>query len=186
MKRDTSRSLWPHLSRLWRSPPNPPDYTITAANDAYFAATETTSEILVGRRLFDACPDDPSRPGLHGSDALEKSLAKETATRQTDAMERVRYDLVVPGGYEPHWWLAINAPMLDTAGNIVAIIHQVTKETELHLAEEAEGERQSRQALLLRLSDMLRGVTSPIYIQHVAMKLLAEHLGLSRAFYFVV
>ncbi|MBV8848212.1 MAG: PAS domain-containing protein [Methylobacteriaceae bacterium] len=124
--------------------PNPPDFTITAANKAYFAATLTTPESLIGRRLFDVFPDDPSRPGQLGSEALAISLDRVMTTRRTDAMERVRYDIVTPsGGFEPHWWLAINAPMLDASGEITAIIHQVDRQTKLHLAEEAERRAQN-------------------------------------------
>ena len=124
---------------------NPPDFTITAANRAYFTATSTTPETLIGRRLFDVFPDDPSRPGQLGSDALDISLERVLRTRQTDAMERVRYDLVLPGGgFEEHWWLAINAPLLDAAGNVAAIIHQVDRQTEFHHAEVARRESEER------------------------------------------
>jgi hypothetical protein len=44
--------------------PNPPDFTITAANEAYLAATLTTSEGLIGRRLFDVFTDDPTVPAI--------------------------------------------------------------------------------------------------------------------------
>ncbi len=119
--------------------PNAPDFTITAANDAYLAATFTTREGLIGRRLFDIFTDDPSRPGQLGSETLAVSLDRVLATRQTDAMERVRYDFVAPsGGFEPHWWLAINAPLFDEGGKVSAIIHQVSRVTELHYAEEAQ------------------------------------------------
>lgn len=50
--------------------PNAPDFTITAANEAYLAATLTTRQSLIGRRLFDVFTDDPNCPGEHGSDAL--------------------------------------------------------------------------------------------------------------------
>ena len=117
--------------------PNRPDFTITAANDAYYAATLTTPASLLGRRLFDIFPDDATRPGQLGSEALATSLDYVLATKRADAMPRVRYDILTPGGeFTPHWWLAINAPLLDPAGRISAIIHQVTRVTELHLAEE--------------------------------------------------
>ncbi len=130
--------------------PNPPDFTITAANKAYLAATLTTREGLIGRRLFDVFTDDPRRPGQLGSEALDLSLAHVLATRKTDAMERVRYDIVRPeGGFEPHWWLAINAPLLDADGNITAILHQVDRQTELHLAETALRDSESRMRTLV-------------------------------------
>ena len=163
--------------------PNAPDFTITAANDAYFAATSTTRESLVGRRLFDVFPDDPSRPGQLGSEALAISLDHVLTTRTTDAMERVRYDLSIPGGgFEPHWWEAINAPMLDASGEVSAIIHQVTRVTELHYGEEAELEEQDHQAFLLKLSDALRAESSSDAIADRALRMLFEHMRLDRCY----
>ena len=124
---------------------NPPDYTITAANEAYYAATLTTPETLIGRRLFDVFTDDPGRPGQLGSEALGISLERVLRTRRTDGMERVRYDLLTPDGrFTEHWWLAINAPLFDAAGNVTAIIHQVERQTELHRAEAARRESEER------------------------------------------
>jgi PAS domain S-box-containing protein len=49
-----------------------------------------------------------------------------------------RYDMVTPeGGFEPRWWLAINAPVLDNSGQVCAHHHQVTRVTEEHHAEVA-------------------------------------------------
>ncbi|RUR72687.1 ATP-binding protein [Chlorogloeopsis fritschii PCC 9212] len=164
--------------------PNPPDFTITAANEAYFAATLTTPEGLIGRRLFDVFTDDPNRPGTLGSEALALSLDRVLTSRRPDAMARTRYDIVTPdGGLEPHWWLAINAPLLNASGQVTAIIHQVTRVTKLHLAEEAERENQERQAFLLKLNDILQRFVQPNDIKAAAMRLLGEHLGVSRAQY---
>ena len=163
--------------------PDAPDFTITAANDAYFAATLTTRETLVGRRLFDVFPDDPSRLGQLGSEALAISLDHVLTTRKTDAMERVRYDLVMPdGGFEPHWWEAINAPMLDGAGEVSAIINQVTRVTEQHYREEAELQEQKHQVFLLQLSDALRADPSTEVIANRALQMLFEHMRLDRCY----
>ncbi|WP_426042825.1 PAS domain-containing protein [Brevundimonas sp. TWP2-3-4b1] len=163
--------------------PNAPDFTIIAANDAYFAATLTTRESLVGRRLFDVLPDDPSRPGQLGSDALAISLDRVLTTRTTDAMERVRYDLVtLDRGFEPHWWEAINAPMLDGSGEISAIIHQVTRVTELHYGEEAELEEQEHQAFLLKLGDALRAEPSAEAMTDRALRMLSGQMRLDRCY----
>jgi PAS domain S-box-containing protein len=163
--------------------PNAPDYTITTANEAYFKATRTTPESLIGRRLFDIFTDDPARPGQLGSEALDLSLQKVLATRRPDVMPRVRYDLTVPGGYEPHWWEAINAPLLDASGNVTAIIHQVMRVTELHLAQEVERQREQQGAYLLRLSDALRALSDAQEIEDAACRVLGEWLGAHRVYY---
>ena len=41
----------------------PPDWRIVAVNDAYLQATMTRRDELLGRRLFDAFPDDPADAG---------------------------------------------------------------------------------------------------------------------------
>lgn len=101
-------------------------------------------------------------------------------------MDRVRYDLVTAGGFEPHWWEAINAPMLDQKGEITAIIHQVTRVTEQHYDEVAEVKEQERRAFLLRLSDTVRPLTDVSAIERAAVKLLGEELGVSRVLYATV
>jgi PAS domain S-box-containing protein len=164
--------------------PNPPDFTILAANEAYYEATLRTPETLLGRRLFDVFSDDPSRPGLLGSEALAISLDKVLNERRTDVMKRVRYDIVNPRGeFEPHWWEAINAPMLDATGRVSAIIHQVHRVTELERAEQAEREAQERQAFLLKLTDALRPLADPMVIKETAARVLGEHLRARRVFY---
>ena len=163
--------------------PNTPNYTITAANGAYFAATKTTPETLIGRSLFDVFPDDPRRPGQLGSEALDISLKKLLATKRTDVMPRVRYDLALPGGFEPNWWEAINAPMLDPSGEVSAIIHQVHRVTELHQSELAEQMRLKRQGFLLTLSDALRPLSDAAEMQAATTRLLGAHLGVDRAVY---
>ena len=163
--------------------PNAPDFKITAANDAYFAATLTTPESLIGRRLFDVFPDDVKRPGQLGSEALAVSLEHVLATQKADVMERVRYDLVLPdGGFEPHWWEAINAPMLDDTGEVSAIIHQVTRVTEQHYRDQAELDEQRHQAFLLNLSDSLRAEPSADAMAKRAIQMLSEIMHLDRCY----
>src|SRR3712207_7646959 len=97
-------------------------------------------------------------------------------------MPRVRYDLVVPGGFEPHWWEAINAPMLDASGDVTAIIHQVHRVTDLHLAEAAERQRQARQAFLLDLSDALRAEPDADAVVNRGIQMLTDQLRLDRCY----
>ncbi|MBZ9752869.1 PAS domain-containing protein [Deinococcus sp. HMF7604] len=163
--------------------PTPP-FTILAANDAYLAATLKTREGLIGHALFEMFPDDTTRPGPLGSVALAHSLDRVLATRQTDVMERVRYDMVTPdGGFESHWWMAINAPLLDTAGQVYAIIHQVTQVTALHFAEEGERENQQRQAFMLALGDALRPLSDATEIQGAVTRSTLDFFGSDRCYY---
>lgn len=161
--------------------PNPPDFTITAVNEAYLAATMTTRDSLIGRSMFDVFTDDTSRAGEHGSQALAASLRRVLETRRADAMARTRYDIAKPGGgFEVHWWNPINAPLLDAAGNVSAIIHHVMRVTELHLAEAAERKHRERQAFLLQLSDAVRPLADADAIRLAAAQLLGRYLGANR------
>ncbi len=171
--------------------PNAGDFTITAANEAYYAATLTTPETLIGRRLFEVFPDDSTRPGQLGSEALAISLDIVLSTRSTDAMKRIRYDIITPNGrFEPHWWEAINSPMFDVFGNVSAIIQQVHRVTELHTAEELERKNQEtlreseeHKVFLLTLTDTIQSLTDPVEIQFEAARLVAEQLKADRALF---
>ncbi|GHF53711.1 PAS domain S-box-containing protein [Deinococcus metalli] len=163
--------------------PNPPDFTITAVNDAYLEAARTTRDALIGRRLFDVFTDDPERSGQLGPEALAQSLDRVLTSRRTDTMGRVRYDLATHGGgFEPHWWEAVNAPLFTASGAVAAILHQVTEVTDVHRAEEVLRQSQDRQAFLLRLSDALRAEASVDAVATRALALLTEQLRLDRCY----
>ena len=50
----------------------------------------------------------------------------------------------------------------------------------------AKRENEARQALLLAVGDAIRILSDPAEVQQTAMRLLGEHLGFSRAYYFEV
>ena len=77
--------------RLFEATPGPylilaPDFTIVAVNDAYLAATLTRREDLIGRRLFDAFPDNPDDPAADGVANLRASLERVLLYRRADFM----------------------------------------------------------------------------------------------------
>lgn len=130
--------------------PNAPDYTIIAVNDAYLGVTRAMREALVGRRLLDVFIHDPDHPGLQGSGLVAASLERVIATRRTDVMARLRYDIQKPDGeLEPTWWLAVNAPMFDADGNIIALIHQATPVTEQYYVEQAARQNEEQLRLIV-------------------------------------
>jgi hypothetical protein len=47
--------------------PDPPRFTMLAANDVRLRATETRREDVLGRPLFEIFPDNPADPGATGS-----------------------------------------------------------------------------------------------------------------------
>lgn len=123
--------------------PNPPEFTILDANQAYLDATHTKRESIIGKPLFVVFPPNPfdSNSGERTKFSLETALA----TRQTHLLPGYRYDIPVPGTdkYEECYWTTTNTPVADAQGNILYLIHSpanVTNEVKIRqdimLAEE--------------------------------------------------
>jgi signal transduction histidine kinase len=113
-------------------------FTIVAASNAYLTATMTKREEVVGRGIFDIFPDNPSDPAATGVQNLRESLERVVQTQMADAMAIQKYDIRRPdtegGGFEKRYWSSINLPVLNEAGNFVAIIHRVEDVTQfVHL-----------------------------------------------------
>jgi hypothetical protein len=71
-----------------------PDLYIITASDAYLKATRTTREVIVGKHIFKAYPDNPDRPD--GGDSVQNintSLQTVSETRKPDNMQIQRYDV---------------------------------------------------------------------------------------------
>ncbi len=122
-----------------------PHFTIVAASDAYLAATLTTRDGpggVVGRRMFDAFPDQPDDPHATGVANLRASLQRALATGAPDEMPVQSYPIRRPdGAWEARHWRPLNTPVVDrTTGRVTCLIHRVEDVTEtVRLA--AEGDR---------------------------------------------
>ena len=89
----------------------PPEFVITAVNDAYLRATHTRRAAILGQRLFDVFPDDPADPAATGVANLRASLERVVATGRTDAMAVQHYPIPeltgpdgrVAGVFEDRW-----------------------------------------------------------------------------------
>ncbi|UYZ61241.1 PAS domain-containing protein [Hymenobacter latericus] len=118
--------------------PDAPRFTIVEVNDAYLRATMRTREELVGQGMLEAFPDNPADPDIAGVSTLRASLERVLATRQTDTLLDLQYDIARPDGtFEQRWWSPVNAPVLNERGEVVAIIHHVNDVTERHRAQQA-------------------------------------------------
>lgn len=124
-----------------------PDLRIVDATDRYLADTMRTRDELVGLGLFEAFPENPDlADGDEGVAALRSSLSRVRATGTADTMPVQRYDIPRPhGGFDQRYWSPVNTPVLDEAGEIVLIHHQVTDVTEVMRAaaqlEDSEADR---------------------------------------------
>ena len=124
---------------------------------------------VFGRALAEGFPESYVRV----SSLYDKAFAGETVQVVAQPL-----DVSATGGevFEAHL-----TPVRDRDGRIVAV-HMVGFEVGGRLAAEAAlRESQTRQALLLRLSDALRAVSDPGEIRRLGAQLLEEHLGLDQA-----
>lgn len=111
-----------------------PAFTIVAVSDAYLSATMTKREDILGRRLFDVFPDNPSDPIADGVGNLRASLGRVLEHGAPDTMAIQKYDIRRPesegGGFEERYWSPVNSPVLDEDKKCVYIIHRVEDATE--------------------------------------------------------
>jgi len=137
--------------------PDPTDFLILAASDAYLQATMTVRENIVGRGLFQVFPDNPDDPAADGARNLRMSLLKVLSSRMPDTMPVQKYDIKRPesegGRFEVRYWNPVNSPVCDASGKVSYIIHQVQDATEfVRLKGEREGQEEERERAMSRLS----------------------------------
>jgi signal transduction histidine kinase/CheY-like chemotaxis protein len=120
-----------------------PHLRIVAVSDTYLQATMTERSAIAGRHFFEVFPDNPIDPAASGVDNLRASLEQVRAARVADTMVVQRYDIrrreSDGGGFEERFWSFVNWPVLDTAGRIRFIIHQVEDVTEFVRLRHLEG-----------------------------------------------
>lgn len=122
----------------------PPDWTSVVANDARVQGTGTRRENVLGRKLFDAFPDDPDDLRADGVRNLSASPERILATKATDVMADQRYAVRDRGGrFVERWWSPMNTPVLCEGGEVAPVIHQVEEVTDIvRLRGEAEAHDQ--------------------------------------------
>lgn len=126
-----------HFSRLFDAVPGkmlvltPTDYVIVAVTDEYSQAVSAERDALMGRRLFEAFPDDPNEPDADGVRNLMASLQRVEALLITDVMNIQRYPVRAPdGSFQERFWLPLNKPVFDSSGQLLYIIHRAEDVTQ--------------------------------------------------------
>lgn len=128
------------FKRIFRASPGlhlimAPDLTIVEVSDAHLRATMRERKDVVGRKVFDAFPDNPNDSAATGVNNLKASLERVRKNHETDAMPVQKYDIVRPesegGGYEERFWSIINAPVFNEKGELIYIYNKVEDVTEL-------------------------------------------------------
>ncbi len=84
------------------------------------------------------------------------------------------------------WYLVRLLPYRSTDDRIEGVVITFTEITTQKRAEVALRDSEQRKTLLLKLTDSMRGISDPLAIQRAGVQVVAEMLGLSRAFYFQV
>jgi signal transduction histidine kinase/DNA-binding response OmpR family regulator len=117
--------------------PDAPRFTMVAATNARFRATQTTRESL-GRGLFEVFPDTPDDPAAMGT--MRASLERVLKTGQPDTMP-VRKDDVrgEDGAFETKYWSPKNIPVLSPTGAVLYLLHCVEDVTELVRTSDSRG-----------------------------------------------
>lgn len=115
-----------------------PELRIRAVSNAYLAATLTHRNSILGRGIFEVFPDNPDDPEATGVANLRRSLDRVCATKTPDAMAVQKYDVKIPtedgSKFEVRYWSPVNSPVLDSAGQLLFIIHRVEDVTDyVHL-----------------------------------------------------
>jgi PAS domain S-box-containing protein len=106
--------------------PDPPHFTMVAANEARLRATLTRREDIIGHPLFEVFPDNPDDPAATGVRNLLASLDEVIRTGKPHRMAPQKYDIRTPGGtFEERYWDPLNSPVFDDRGELVYIIHRV-------------------------------------------------------------
>jgi len=118
-----------------------PDLYIITASDAYLEATQTTREMIAGKHIFEAFPDNPDLPdGDDGMRNINASLQTVLQTKKPDYMRVQRYDvpdIQNPGKFIARYWDPSHTPVLDENGDISYIIQLATNVTDKILTERA-------------------------------------------------
>ncbi|MGW0085244.1 PP2C family protein-serine/threonine phosphatase [Streptomyces sp. NPDC003393] len=115
-----------------------PDLLILDANASYQDLVGRKRHQLINRYVFDVFP----KPD--GIDDLQASLLRMLESRVQDVAGPIRHDVEDPdrpGVFVERYWSPINAPVLDSQGHIVMVVHRLEEITGLVRAEGAGSER---------------------------------------------
>jgi len=111
--------------------PDPPRFTMVAANAARLRVTMTRREEVIGLPLFEVFPDNPTDPAATGVQNLLASLTEVLRTGRPHRMALQKYDIRRPdGSFEERYWDPLNTPVFDAHGKLIYLIHRVEDVTE--------------------------------------------------------
>ncbi|MGO4550672.1 PAS domain-containing protein [Lysobacter sp. 2RAF19] len=125
---------------LFRHSPNPymvvdRELRYVAVNEAYATLLSTTTQALLGRRVFDAFPGEVDDAGHSESDAVRRSMLRVFETGRPDMLALVPYTIEreAPDGrhVEERYWSATHTPVFDDSGRVQAVLQHTTDVTDV-------------------------------------------------------
>jgi PAS domain S-box-containing protein len=156
-----------------------PDLYILTASDAYLEATQTKRDLISGKYIFDAFPDNPNTPdGNDGMQQIEASLQTVLRTKAPHQMQVLRYDIPdigQPGRFIPRYWEPSHTPVLDEHGNILYIIQLANNVTEKILTARALIKSQADQ---IETIGQIQGLNAELLTANIELRDTQQNLSL--------
>jgi PAS domain S-box-containing protein len=140
-----------------------PDLNILTASDLYLEATQTSRELIVGKYIFDAFPDNPDWEGANGVQQIRASLQDVLRTGKPHKMPIQKYDVPDqnnPGRFIERYWDPSHTPVFDDEGELSYIIQLATNVTEQVLAEREAKQARQKISVLDQLENTLSELTA--------------------------
>ncbi|MFD6313326.1 PP2C family protein-serine/threonine phosphatase [Streptomyces nigra] len=151
------------------------DLVIRYVNPAYVRVTGRSADELVGKRFFDALPENPGAE--QDEDNLRDSLNRVLNSGKPETLVLQRYDIPArdgSGGFEEHWWSEIHTPIAGPDGAVRWIVQRaddVTGFVRSQRTQEPAGE----------LTDLEKGMAAELYVRAREVHRLNQELRQAHA-----
>lgn len=127
------------FASLFQRSPNPymvldRELRYVAANDAYLRVTGAALENLIGRRVLDVYPNDPTDPYNESRTRLRESLERVVQTGIPDVLAFIPYRVPRDGdadGEAYRYWSATHTPIPGPDGEVAFVLQHTVEVTEL-------------------------------------------------------
>jgi PAS domain S-box-containing protein len=104
-----------------------PDLTIVAANKSYRSMTDTHSDQLLDRNVWDVFPKNPLAPSTTDMDQANRSFRRALAREQPDRLASLRYDLRDADGiWRERHWRVTSRSFKDQEGRAIGLAIEVS------------------------------------------------------------
>ena len=103
-----------------------PELVILDASNGYLDAAGCGLDVIIGRKILEAFPENPDDPEDTGPRDLKASLETVLASGEPDFLKTVKYDVedwVRPGEFEHRYWAIANVPICAADGQVSMIVH---------------------------------------------------------------